>query len=257
MGQGGQSSSSATASGVWRGSPGANYRAYLETSVASWGHQEPPKPGTASSSTRSVGETACPGPARPQHTWVLKFVGGLMQDPFQDNTSLHTQDLRKLSCCGELEPRGLSLPAAPSRPQAWKRRLVFPVLHSEVLGGLGSILKNFFETHLELILEVLARVGSMTSLGFCVCGGAPHTTVAVWDRGLRSWFRGFVCLWAACQVCPHTHCTWLPREELSQCHPDPSIQASRLWVLYWVESLQSQGWVFTAHSSFHSAHPEG
>ena len=208
---------------MWGCGPRANYRAYLEASLASWSHQEPPKPGTASSSTRSVGETTCPGSARPQHTWALKFVGGLMQDPSQDNTSLHTQDLLKPSCHGELEPRGLSLPAAPSWPQAWKRRLVFPVLHSEVLGGLGSIFKNFFETHLELIFEVLARVGSMKSLGFCVCGGAPHTTVAVLDLGLRSWVRGFMCLWATCQLSPPPHCIWLSHEELSQCRPDPNI----------------------------------
>lgn len=94
--------------------------------------------------------------------------------------------------------QGDSLPAAPSRPQAWKRRPVFPVLHSEVLGGLGSVLKTF-ETHLELIFEVLARVGSVVTGLLCL---EAHPTqggcVGTWASGV-----GLEDIyWATCQVPP-------------------------------------------------------
>lgn len=77
-----------------------------------------------------------------------------------------------------------------------------------------------FETHLELIFEVLARVGSVVTGLLCL---EAHPTqggcVGTWASGV-----GLEDIyWATCQVPPapatlHVVATW----GLSQCHPEPN-----------------------------------
>lgn len=154
MGQGGQSSSLATAVvHIW-GDPGASYRAYLGTCTAScvpgpmWGDmgpQESPDPGLASSNSRSGGDTVRhsqprPGPAK------LVFMGiALCGQPHSGH--LRIIHILKTKFCGATpswrreaflgEPRGTLLRWLPNRPSPRPGAGGWFFLLCYAFGGLG------------------------------------------------------------------------------------------------------------------------
>ena len=68
-------------------------------------------------------------------------------------------------------------------------------------------MKNF-ETHLELIFEVLARAGSVKSLGFCVWRRIPHKEAVLEPGPQELVWRIYISLGYMPSAPPH--CTWLP-----------------------------------------------
>ena len=156
-----------------------------------WGHQESSNPGPASSSSRSGGDTACPGPARPECPWALQVCGwphtGLLSGSLRASSPRSVGQPQAVM--GEPEPRG-TLPPGSSLPAPGleeESSFSCSAVHSEVLEGLGPILKSF-ETHLELIFEVLATGQHKVTGLLCLCGGMSCATVAMLNLGLRSWF---------------------------------------------------------------------
>ena len=81
-------------------------------------------------------------------------------------------------------------------------------------------MKNF-ETHLELIFEVLARAGSVKSLGFCVWRRIPHKEAVLEPGPQELVWRIYISLGYMPSAPPTLHvvATW----GLSHCHPEPNI----------------------------------
>lgn len=95
-----------------------------------WGHQESSNPGPASSSSRSGGDTACPGPARPECPWALQVCGwchtGLLSGSHRSSNPGFVGQPQAVM--GEPEPRGTLPPGSSLPAPGLERRVVFPVL---------------------------------------------------------------------------------------------------------------------------------
>ena len=202
MGQGGQSSSSATASGVCGGQSWSKLQSLFGNLSCFLGPPGAPKARRRLKQRQICGRNHLPWAYQTRAYSGIKVCGWLHAGPLsRQHQSLHlgsveTELSQGAGAKGTLPPS--SLLSAPGLEE----ETGFSVLHSEVLGGLGSIVKHF-ETHLELIFEVLARVGSVQSLGFCVWRRIPHKCGCVGPGPQESVWRIYISLGCVPSV-PHT-----------------------------------------------------